>query len=72
MPMITFADYITEQSYASAQKKSNSNEHVSQSGSAHNNDEGGVQDIFAKCYPLLNSGDSKVQSMIQKGVFAFK
>jgi len=58
MPMIAFADYITKQSYASAEKKSSNNNRTSGGG--------GVADIFAKCYSMLTSENSKVDSMISK------
>jgi len=59
--MIAFADYITKQSYASAEKKSSNNNRTSGGG--------GVADIFAKCYSMLTSENSKVDSMISKGRF---
>ena len=59
MPMISFADHITENSYDDALKKSESGQFISQNG--------GVESLFQDCIPS-NSEDSKVHEMIAKGM----
>ena len=60
MPVISFSDYITKNTYADAQKKSGTS-NVSVSS------DGGVENIFAKCNGILSSGDSHVTAMVEKG-----
>lgn len=59
MPMISFADHITKYSYDDAVRKSDGGKASSQ--------DGGVESLFQDCIPS-NSGDSKVQEMIAKGM----
>ncbi len=61
MPMIDLADYLTKNSYSDVKFKSSSNSRLS---SSHN----GVENIFKNCTNALVSGDSKVESMVMKGM----
>ena len=59
IPVISFSDYITKNTYADAQKKSGSS-NVSASS------DGGVENLFAKCNGILSSGESNVTAMVEK------
>ena len=59
MPMISFADHITKNSYDDAVRKSEGGKVFSQNG--------GVESLFQDCIPS-NSEDSKVHEMIAKGM----
>jgi len=63
MPMISFADHITKNSYDDALRKSERGQFFSQNG--------GVESLFLDCIPS-NSEDSKVHDMIAKAKSEFK
>jgi carnitine O-acetyltransferase len=63
MPMISFADHITKNSYDDAVRKSEGGKLFSQNG--------GVESLFQDCIPS-NSEDSKVHEMIAKAKSEFR
>jgi len=62
MPMVDFADYVTRQTYDTVESKSRQNK--SDCASI-----GGVRNIFSQCVDRMVYGDSKVESMVQKGKY---
>ncbi len=60
MPMIDFADYITKYDYVDVKTKSINK-------AVDDNFMGGVENIFGKCIDTMIYGDSKVESMVEKG-----
>ncbi len=61
MPMIDLADYVTKQTYKDVQLKSSS-------AAAASSSAGGVENIFQDCVEDISSEDSRVDSLLAKGM----
>lgn len=60
MPMVDFSNYITKHDYVDVKTKSIGK-------AVDGNLSGGVENIFGKCIDTMIYGDSKVESMVEKG-----